>query len=309
MALADNHEARQILCGDIGEGTCLAACPDDRPPREHADCLLKLRFSSDPEALELARALYAGTDMLAGVAVLGSIDGYVGEEVELFPALPVGKQRHHLEWLHASLSAFDGFVGSLASRAPRVVTFVPRPKAFAFFRTQVPSYPSAYSWQGIIGYNLRGPLHKNPRESHETLFHELFHVNDAVRGDWSPMALGPIFESILARCGDRHECFGPFAPHDSVVAEGTYYAFDERTRNVREYAAELALRYFLEHEAILAGQPAKLPPFKCLTPENHAAWVRLADDFFGGADLAPECNAPEVLQAMGEANSATPHGT
>jgi len=271
--------------------------------------LLEFRFASDPEALHLARALYAGTNALAGVDMRGTIDGYRGEDVELFPALPLGDHRHHLEWLHTSLAAFDSFIGSLAAHAPRSVTFHPRPKAFVFFRTAVPSYPSAYSSRGIIGYNLHGPLHQNPREAHETLFHELFHVNDAVRGAWSTIAVAPLFDSILARCGDEHDCFGPFAPHDTVVPDGTYYAFDKRTRDVREYAAELALRYFLEHEAILAGGAARLPPFKCLAPENRVAWGLLVDEFFGGADLSPECDSPEVLQAIRDANGGTPHGT
>jgi hypothetical protein len=288
----ENGSARQLLCSDIGEGACLAACPGERATREHVECLLSFRFGSDPEALEMARALYAGTNALAGVEARGSIEGYAGEEVVLFPALPVGEHRHHLRWLHSSLVAFDGFVGALSSRADKPVSFQARPRGFAFFQTAAPAYPSAYCSEDVIAYNVHGPLHGDPREMHETLFHELFHMNDAARNAWSVSALGPLYESIIERCADDHECLAPFAPHRTLVPDGTYYAFDPRTRDVREYAAELAVRYFLEHEAILAGEPAK-SPFKCAMAENHVAWSRLVGEFFGGVDLSPPCEGTD----------------
>jgi hypothetical protein len=57
---------------------------------------------------------------------------------------------------------------------------------------------------------------------------------------------------------------------------------------VREYAAELAVRYEKEHRAVLDGKPPK-KPWKCVTPENQKAWERLRDEFFAGADLTPAC--------------------
>jgi hypothetical protein len=288
---AENLQARQLLCGDVGEATCLDACPESLDSRAHADCLLRLRFASDPEALDLARSLYSATNALVGIDVSGTIDGYRGENVELFPALPIGEHRHHLEWIRTSLVSFEAFVESLAAHAPRPVSFQPRPRGFVFFQTATVSYPSAYCSDGLIGYNVRGPLHANQRDMHETLFHELFHLNDAMRsGGWSARALGPLFSSILDRCSDDHACFAPFAPHGTIVPGGTFYAFDRRTRDVREYAAELALRYFLEHEEILAGGSVRRPAFKCLTDENQAAWSALVDEFFGGVDLTASCD-------------------
>lgn len=286
--LADKAHSRQLLCADVGDAVCLAQCPADRSPREHAECLLRLRFADDPEALDLATTLYARTNTLVGVAARTSIEGYRGSYVELHPALPIGEQRHHLEWLHRSLGTFDWFVASLAERAPRPLAFRPRPKGFAFFQTAEPSYPSAYCVDGVIAYNVQGLLHADSRDMHETLFHELFHINDAAHGAWSTRTLGPTFDAIVERCDDDHACLATFAPHDSVVPDGTFYAFDARTRDVREYAAELALRYFLEHEAILTGAPPLLP-FKCRAEENLGAWTQLVDTFFGGADLTPPC--------------------
>lgn len=298
----DNDRATRLLCRDVGEPACVSACPDDREPREHADCLIRFRFGADPAALSWARALYARNNALVGVAPHDSIEGYRGQQVALFPALPIGEHRHHLAWLHASLTAFDALIEALASRAEKPVLFRPRPHAFGFFETAVPAYPSAYCSDGVIAYNLRGPLHANHRDMHETLFHELFHINDDLNGGWSESALGPLFDSIVERCGDDHECYGRFAPHDTIVEGGTYYTFDPRTRGVREYAAELALRYFLEQEAILAGQ-REIPPFKCRASENRVAWDRIVDAFFGGADLSSPCEGLERSLGDGDGNN------
>lgn len=280
--------AEQLLCGDLDDGACLGACPEQLPPRARTECLLAYRFQADPVASALARDLYRERGALVGIGQHHSIDGYPGEEVSLYPALPTGADRRHLLWLRASLSSFDRFVARLAERASRPVVFTARPRAFAFYRTAEPSYPSAYCSEGVISYNLAGPLHAGPRDSLETLFHELFHINDAHREGWTTRELAPVFDAILERCGEDHECLRAFAPHDTLVPDGTFYGFDPRVRDVREYGAELALRFFLEHEAVLAGEPRQ-PPFKCLTPENALAWEALSGEFFGGVDLTPPC--------------------
>jgi hypothetical protein len=286
-ASAARSEAQKLLCSDIGDHSCRMACSSTLRPAEYGDCLLHYRFGSDQEALRLARTLHAHT--LLGIDTRHSIDGLAGEEVELYPALPVGEHRHHLAWLHALLEGFASFVDGVKVHAPRPVTFEPRPRAFVFFRTSGSSYPSAYTWNGVIGYNLDGPLHTNLDDVRTTLFHELFHFNDARIGTWSNEVLGEIFASVIAKCGDAHDCLARYAPYDTLVPEGTYYGFDERIRDVREYAAELALRYYIEHEAILGGGHLDRTPFKCLSSENAAAWQLLVDTFFGGADLTPSC--------------------
>jgi hypothetical protein len=289
-ALVENRRARQIVCADVGDSSCLAACPELLAPPEHADCLLRLRLAADPLALALARALYTKASTLVGPDIRGSVDGYRGgDDIDLIPAWPIGEERRHLKWLDESLDAFDTLLSALGARAARAVTFNARPRAFAFFRTATPAFPSAYYSDEAIRYNLDGLLHTNARNVRETLFHELFHMNDAQRADWSTRALAEVFESILSRCGDDHDCLAPFAPHESLAPDGTFYAFDTRTGSVREYGAELALRYFVEHETIVERSMSVDAPFKCLTPENGAAWALLADEFFGGADLTPEC--------------------
>ena len=59
---------------------------------------------------------------------------------------------------------------------------------------------------------------------------------------------------------------------------------------VREYAAELALRYYRENRAAIRGETAKKPGFKCGPAENLRAWEALGVEFFGGADRTPACS-------------------
>jgi hypothetical protein len=287
---AAHEQALHHLCADLDSDTCAAACPPTLAAREHAECLIAFRFADDAEALDLARTLYAKTGALPGVDTTPSLGTYDGERVPMRPALPVGDDRQHLAWILASFERYEEIFAALAARAPAPIDFQLRPDAFGFFRTDVPSYPSAWGQAGVVGYNLVGPLHTSGRDVLETLFHELFHLNDERRGGWSAAVLGDIFDAIVERCRDNHECLGDFAPHDTLVPDGTYYPFDARTRDVREYGAELALRYFREHEAILDGAPLE-PPFKCRSDDNRIAWERLARDFFGGLDLSRTCDS------------------
>lgn len=282
------QRVRSVLCADIGEGACIAACADVRGAREHADCLLRYRFGADERALGLARAL-SNDGTLIGVETRGEIEGYRGEVVELIPALPLGEHAHHLDWIRGSLVHYDGFLRSLAEHTMKPIAFATKPEGFVFFRTNEGTYPSAFCAGGFIAYNLDGPLHAERRTMHETLFHELFHLNDQRADTWSEKELEEIFDSIVDRCDDDHACYEPYAPHESVVEDGTFYAFDARTRDVREYAAEIALTYFLEHEALFAGTQRPGLPFKCRAPENALAWRRLVDTFFGGVDLTRRC--------------------
>lgn len=287
-AAVEIQRVRSVLCADIGEGACIAACADVHGAREHADCLLRYRFGSDERALGLARAL-SRDGTLIGVETRGEIEGYRGEIVELIPALPLGEQAHHLDWIRGSLVHYEGFLRSIAEHTTKPVAFGAKPDGFVFFRTNEATYPSAFCAGGFIAYNLDGPLHAERRTMHETLFHELFHLNDERAGTWSETELEDIFDAIVERCEDDHACYEPYAPHESVVEDGTFYAFDARTRSVREYAAEIALTYFLEHEALFAGTPRSGLPFKCRAPENALAWRRLVDTFFGGVDLTRRC--------------------
>ena len=65
--------------------------------------------------------------------------------------------------------------------------------------------------------------------------------------------------------------------------------------DVREYAAEVALRWYREQRARLRGEPLPGPSFECGPEENRRAWEAIAGEFFAGVDLVPECGAGESL--------------
>ncbi len=144
-----------------------------------------------------------------------------------------------------------------------------------------------------MSYNVAGSLHGSADAVRETLFHEIFHLNDAAHGDWSKRVLQPVFDAVVARCGTRVACLRPYAPGDTMVRGGTYYAFQpDNGESVHEYAAELALRWYREQRALGRGLGPGRPrvtPFKCGPEENGRAWAAMVDEFFGGADAVPRC--------------------
>jgi hypothetical protein len=86
-------------------------------------------------------------------------------------------------------------------------------------------------------------------------------------------------------------CLTPFAPTEMTVRGGTYYAFHPNNgAAVREYAAELALRYYREQRAYAKDLPHPRR-FKCGPKENAVSWKLLVDEFFGGVDHTPACEA------------------
>src|SRR5688572_771661 len=121
--------------------------------------------------------------------------------------------------------------------------------------------PSAYAQDRSIAYNVAGSLHTSSDAVRETLFHEIFHLNDAARGGWSSQALSAIYDKIVARCGTDRKCLRPYAPMETTVRGGTYYAF-QPGNGVHEYAAELGTRYYREHRAVLKKQALAKPAFQ-----------------------------------------------
>jgi hypothetical protein len=202
--------------------------------------------------------------------------------------VPVGKHRHHLAWVAEATRDFDAFFAKLAPREP--VRYRVRPLAFRFFRSVGRTTPSAYAEGWTVSYNVSGSLNHTTDAVRETLFHEIFHLNDAAHGDWSRKHLQGIFDAIVARCGTSVACLRPYAPGDTLVRGGTYYAFQpDNGESVHEYAAELALRWYREERAAQRGDKPKAPPFKCGPDENRRAWNAIVAEFFGGADALPAC--------------------
>ena len=288
------------------------ALPADAACRGAMRCLVARAYAADPPAQRLALALFDEEDDVAGVEGEKPMDGGFRGMLALHPCLPVGKSRRQLAWVLAAARELDAFFGrELPAAAASGYRW--RGLTFRFFRsTSAPPLaptprrtPSAYAVGPrpapkdakddipfSLGWNVDGSLLTDEARVRETLFHELFHINDERHGDWSPKALSADYDAIVARCGAGNvACLRPYAPSATKVRGGTYYSFQPNNgETVREYAAELAVRWYDEQRAVLAGRP--LPggaAFKCGPPENARAWSALVQEFFGGADLVPPC--------------------
>jgi hypothetical protein len=275
-----------------------AACPESLPRDARIRCLYDERYKGDTKAASLAYEMLTRWRIVAGVEVAHTMDGGYRGEIQLEPFVPTGKERKHLEWAVSAFSDFEKFFGELdaygrehdAGTAKRAYGF--RGITYRFTRSVNVPRPSAYAHDWTIGYNVRGSINLNEDMVRETLFHEIFHLNDPLHGNqggwWSSPALSPIFDAIVRKCHVDTACLTPYTPNETQVRGGTYYSF-QPGNGVVEYAAELALRYYREQRAALRKLPLGKKPFKCGPPENARAWSLMKDEFFRGIDATPDC--------------------
>jgi len=278
--LSDEEAAEVLFGSSIPPG-----CGGDA----RVECLIGLRYSTDAQARELAIALYRETGDVAGVGKDEIMDGGFRGKIHLVPELPTGPYRKHLSWVLDATRDFESFFKDLYAAVP-LPRYRWRGLAARFIRSVDRTTPSAYASPWTFSYNVRGSLLFSADGVRETLFHEFFHMNDADHGDWSPRHLSADYDAILKKCGSSTACLTPYAPNDTVVRGGTYYAFQQNNgAPVHEYGAELALRYYKEQRAMLRDHKLAGRAFKCGPPENARSWKALVDEFFGGRDLVAPC--------------------
>ena len=263
----------------------LAACASGEEVAR-VRCLLGARYAGDHEALALAEGLYASFGTVAGVEVPHTMDGGYRGRIRIEPELPVGAERKHLGWVVSAMRDFDAFFVALGA-PPGARTYRFRGLAFRFMRSVGKRTPTAYAHDWTIGYNLSGSLLVSEDAARETLFHEMFHLNDSARASWSTRVLDGIYDQLVQKCHTNATCLAPYAPTETMVRGGTYYAF-QPGNGVVEYAAELALRYYREQRALQRRERVDRS-FKCGPPENARAWGLVRDEFFGGIDRTPSC--------------------
>ncbi len=261
--------ARKILDAP-GRGSCA-----DIP------CLLEAAYAKDPKAKALALALFAENGSVAGVGPDEIMDGGYRGKIHLVPELPVGKYRVHLERISYSTKSIDDFFTKLFDKQP-APNYRWRGIELRFVRSVGKRTPSAYSMGWMFAYNVEGSLLISNAGVRETYFHELFHSNDLEHSNWSGKNLRKDYNAIVRKCpGVTIKCLAPYAPNDTVVRGGTYYAFQQNNNDeVHEYAAELAVRYWEEHMEILDKGKLAKKPFKCGPPENREAWSAFVTEFF-----------------------------
>jgi hypothetical protein len=254
-------------------------------------CLLEDAYRADAKASALAIALFRATGDVAGVGPEEVLNGGFRGTIKLVPQLPIHGYRRHLLWVSEGTKKIDRFFdGLFEGRAKPNYRWTAL--EFRFVRSLVKHRPSAYAFDWTIAYNVEGSLNISEQGVRETLFHELFHLNDEAHGDWSAEHLAKDYQAILSRCGAQPtlKCLAPYAPNDTLVRGGTYYAFQQNNgTTVHEYAAELAVRYFKEQSELLAKGKLSRRAFKCGPAENARAWQALVDEFFAGRDLTPAC--------------------
>lgn len=264
-----------------------AKCPLSMAAHDRVVCLLELRFAEDAAAAKVALELYNRFGILAGTDTDHVMNGGYRGMLHLVPAPPVGADRRHIAWVLAASNDFEAFFSGLEQRGASAVHYRWHPITLRYMRSVNARTPSAYALDWDIAYNLSGSLHVSADAVRETMFHEIFHLNDGAHHEWSITALGLVFDSIVRKCGVVTACLTPFSPNSTMVKNGTYYSF-QPGNGVREYAAELAVRYFREHRAILRKE-TPLARFKCGPSSNARAWELFAQEFFGGFDLVPAC--------------------
>ena len=276
-----------------GEAPAAATCvePD---PRARIRCLLGKKYEAHASARTTVLSLYDKTGSVIGVEEPYVMEGGFRGSIRIVPEMPVGKYEKHLTWIAEASADFDTFFEGITTRAKAGVHYRHRPISWKFFRSVGRTTPSAYASGWSIGYNVSGSLHGTAEAVRETLFHEIFHLNDAARlagpEQWSRKKLGSLHDAILQKCGTRPSCLAPYAPMPTMVRGGTYYAFQPNNGDaVNEYGADLAARYYVETRAVLRGDKLGKPAFKCGPEENGRAWKILVDEFFGGVDIIPTC--------------------
>ena len=308
-AAAPIHPERAFALPPAGE------CHDD------LRCLVEHAYASDDKARALALALFDETGDVAGSDHESTMDGGFRGILHITPALPTGDVRVQLERVVSAARDFESFFAK-AYPAGAPDTYRYRELTFRFFRSSSGpraheverTTPSAYAIgprpmpqrpdddiSFSLAYNVKGSLLNSDTGVRETIFHEVFHMNDASHGDWSPRALHADYDAIVKKCGAMNAaggtaltsidaCLTPYAPNDTMVRGGTFYAFEPNNGlPVREYAAELALRWYKEHRALQRHE--QLPTgraFKCGPPENRRAWDAIVKEFFS-LDLVPPC--------------------
>ncbi|MFT3693504.1 MAG: hypothetical protein QM831_10225 [Kofleriaceae bacterium] len=267
---------------------------DATPPDcKDIPCLIDARFAKDAKAKSLAQDLYKATGDIAGLGVDEIMDGGYRGKIHLVPEPPVGTYRKHLEWVGSAATRIDAFFTKLADG--KELHYRWRDLGFRFVRSVGKHTPSAYAFIGdhdvwTVVYNVEGSLLTSETGVRETIFHELFHINDEAHDNWSAKTLKSDFDAIVKKCGSKVACYAPFAPNDTKVrATGMYYAFQPNNGDVvHEYAAELAVRFFKEQSEVQATGKLSAKAFKCGPAENARAWQALVDEFFV-VDHVPAC--------------------
>lgn len=285
LAGSSPAEAAPAAWAHLFPGTPDLGAAADRCGTDTA-CALRWLYRGDPAAAQWALAMWQDGEHLAGVEQDHLMDGGFRGTIRIRGELPVGAQRRHLQWVQRAGTAQAAFFARVFQGCP-APRYRWRALAYHFFRSVGRRTPSAYAADWSIAYNLAGSLNTSGARVEELLFHELFHLNDQAHGGWADTALGPLHTALRARCGNDKRCLAAYAPVETAVRGGNWYAF-HADNGPGEYAAELAVRYWRETRTVFSGGRVRRP-FKCGNADNARAWRALVDEMFCGVDVVGDC--------------------
>lgn len=228
------------------------ACATRDTDAARVACLIEVRYAADKKAAKLALELFEKTGSVAGLLPAQPFDGDYRGQLYLVPHLPVRGDRKHLEWFTQGMTAIDAFFAAHAPASDaKAMRYRWRDLDVRFFRSVKRKTPSAFATGWLVAYNVSGSLFTSSDRVRETLFHEIFHLNDADHDAWSKTSLAAVYDRIVLKCGKDTKCLEPYAPDSIIVRSkgGTYYAFMP-DNGVMEYAADVAKRWYVEHHAL-----------------------------------------------------------
>lgn len=273
-----------------GESTLDPECHAAATLNVRIRCGLDDLYADAPQSATVARQLFERHGVVAGVERAHTFNGGFRGQIMLVPARPVGPYAQHLVWVSEAHDAIATVLAGISPHARAPIRYDHRGIVYAFTRSVGRTTPSAYARGWRVGYNVDGSLHRDTAAVFSTLVHEIAHLNDEEYGGVLSKALRPVHRRILAACRGDSRCLAPVAPTRLRVRGGTYYAFQPNNGDaVKEYAADLASRYFAEHREILYRGRMSSQPWKCARAENAEAYSLIALVFFGGVDLTPPC--------------------
>ena len=254
-------------------------------------CLLSERFAGDAAARRAALALFDETGSVAGVEAAMTMDGGYRGQVRIVPEWPVGVHAKHLGWVLSAQREIASLMGHVIREQKQLPVFRYTGLQFRFMRTVGGTTPSAYANGWTVTYNVSGSLMTSPAVVRDLIVHEVFHLNDQDRNDWSRRVLGPTVDRISNKCGTDRACLAPYAPRKLTVRGGTFYSFQPNNGDIAlEYGAELAARYVAEQLASLNGRAHPDGWFKCTNADNANMIRLLREAFFAGFDATPPCS-------------------
>jgi hypothetical protein len=218
------RRALSLLFPGGAPASCASVAEKDR-----VRCWIGARYEAHEKERALALALYDEIGDVAGTEREHHMEGGFRGTIHIVPELPVGPHERHLRWVLGAQRDIAAFMKAIEAKAQKPVRYRHAGLAWRFLRSVGLTTPSAYAAEWEVGYNVRGSLHGSADAVRETIFHEVFHLNDQEHSGWSRRALGAMVDGLMEKCGTQVACLKPYAPGKTMVRGGRTTRFNRTT--------------------------------------------------------------------------------